>query len=386
MNFQRQVAHVGGHMDVTRDLNGDEVLAWIASGDPWPQTSCAAGVVKIRLSDAKQTCIWTADWSIAGHVSATDNSGWIFVDSYTSTDLNPPTGWKLYTNEILQIKLDGSEIRRVSHHRSRPLNSYTFQPKVSASRDGSKIVYGSNFGLQSISGYPASYSDAYMIDVAASSAGSTGTSTSGTTTTAPAPAPAPAPEPTPAPDPTTTTSTSTTQTTSATATVTRIQQNGTGATYTGTWSNNSMTAHSGSSATLSMTTGSRASLAFNGTGVSWVAYRDQWSGIAKIYVDGTLKEEVDTYASPAKAQSVMSSVSGLASGNHTLAIEVTGRKNPSSGGTWVWVDAFDITSGGTTTSTTTTGSTSTTSTGSTSTTTTASSGTGSTSTSAPTSG
>src|SRR5215470_17361728 len=64
MNFQRQLAHAGGHMDVTNDLNGDEVLLWVASGDPQPLTRCNAGVVKIRLSDAAQTCLWTADWSM----------------------------------------------------------------------------------------------------------------------------------------------------------------------------------------------------------------------------------------------------------------------------------------------------------------------------------
>src|SRR5262245_16283787 len=82
MNFQRQLTHAGGHMDVTRDLNGDEVIAWVASGDAWPQTNCNAGVVKIRLADGVQTCIWPGDWSMGVHVSAPDNSGWVFVENY----------------------------------------------------------------------------------------------------------------------------------------------------------------------------------------------------------------------------------------------------------------------------------------------------------------
>jgi hypothetical protein len=39
---------------------------------------------------------------------------------------------------------------------------------------------------------------------------------------------------------------------------------------------------------------------------------------------------------------MMATVSGLPPGEHVLVVEVTGRKNPASSGTWVWVDAFEI--------------------------------------------
>jgi hypothetical protein len=169
MNFLRQLAHAGGHMDVTRDVNGEEVLMWVASGDPQPLTNCNAGVVKIRLADAVQTCIWKADWSLVAHVSAPDGNGWVFVETFAPSDPIPPNGWTVYTNEFLQVKLDGTEVRRFAHHRSRPFNTYTWQPKISTSRDGTKVVFGSNFGLQAILGYPTEYSDAYMIDMTSSS-------------------------------------------------------------------------------------------------------------------------------------------------------------------------------------------------------------------------
>jgi hypothetical protein len=38
----------------------------------------------------------------------------------------------------------------------------------------------------------------------------------------------------------------------------------------------------------------------------------------------------------------MFSVTGLAAGNHTLVIQVTGNKNASSASTYVVVDAFDV--------------------------------------------
>jgi len=179
MNFLRRVAPAGGHMDVTRDTDGEEILLWANAADPMPV--CANGIVKIRLSDARQTCLVKFDWTLAIHVSATDNSGWFFVETYAPRDVDTATGWKPYTNEILQVKLDGSELRRIAHHRSRPFNTYNYTPRVSASRDGSRVVFASNFGLPTPAEPPARttaagyrnplYSDVYYIQVAPDTAG-----------------------------------------------------------------------------------------------------------------------------------------------------------------------------------------------------------------------
>jgi hypothetical protein len=149
MKFIRRVAPKGGHMDVTRDIDGEESLLWANAADPMPV--CENGIVKIRLSDSTQTCLIRLDWSLAVHVSATDNSGWFFVETYAPKDPDAAAdGWKLYTNEILQVKLDGTEVRRLAHHRSRPFGSYNYTPRVSASRDGARIVFSSNYGLRSL--------------------------------------------------------------------------------------------------------------------------------------------------------------------------------------------------------------------------------------------
>jgi hypothetical protein len=158
MKFVRRLAPNPGHMDVTRDRNGDEILLWFNAADPKP--ICENGVVKIRLADAKQTCIVTFDWSLAVHVSATDNSGWFFVSTYAPSDPKPETDWKPYTNEIVQVKLDGSEVRRIAHHRSRPFDNYNYMPRVTASRDGSRILFSSNYGLKS---GDRKYTDAYLV-------------------------------------------------------------------------------------------------------------------------------------------------------------------------------------------------------------------------------
>lgn len=100
--------------------------------------------------------------------------------------------------------------------------------------------------------------------------------------------------------------------------------------------------YSGGSATSSMDAACRASFSFTGTGIDWIGYSDEWSGIADVYLDGGLVATVDTYASPAQSQVVLYSARGLASDIHTLEIEVTGNRSAASGGDWITVDAFDV--------------------------------------------
>jgi hypothetical protein len=311
MNFLRQVGHADGHKDVTFDTNGAEVLVWTNSNDPQPIANCSNGIVKILLATGAQTCLAQLDWSLAVHISAPDGNGSVFVD--TEAPSNPESGgsgWVAYTDEILQVKLDGSGVIRWAHHRSRPLNSYNWQPKVTVSRDGTRLLYASDFDLQAIDGYTTEYSDTYLIVV-----GSTGTT----------PPPSPPPSPTP------------------TTTVVRYEQNNPAVKYTGTWYPNSGAFNSGGSATMAMDALSQAKFTFTGTGVKWIGYRDQWSGIAKVYVDGVLKATIDTYSASAEAQASEYSVSGLSNAAHTLTIVVTGQHDSESSEDWVWVDAFDVT-------------------------------------------
>ncbi|MGD0135331.1 MAG: hypothetical protein ABSE57_25070 [Bryobacteraceae bacterium] len=307
MNFLRQVGHADGHKDVTFDTDGNEILVWTNSNDPLPIPNCNNGIVKILLSNGTQTCLAQLDWSLAVHISAPDGNGTVFVD--TEAPSNPESGasgWVAYTNEILQVKLDGSGVIRWAQHRSRPLNSYNWQPKLTVSRDGTRLLYASDFDLQVIDGYTSEYSDTYLIVV-----GSTGIN------------PPPPPSPTPI--------------------VVRYEQNNPAVQYTGTWYPNSGAFNSGGSATLAMDAGSEAKFTFTGTGVTWIGYRDEWSGLAKVYLDGVLKATIDTYSAAAQAQAPEYSISGLSDGAHRLTIVVTGQRDSESNGDWVWVDAFDVT-------------------------------------------
>ena len=85
--------------------------------------------------------------------------------------------------------------------------------------------------------------------------------------------------------------------------------------------------HSGGSARVASALGAAITLDFTGTGVSWIGYRDAWSGIAAVYVDGVFQTEIDTYASPGGAQTEIYVVKGLPPGSHNVTIRVTGRQN-----------------------------------------------------------
>jgi hypothetical protein len=126
------------------------------------------------------------------------------------------------------------------------------------------------------------------------------------------------------------------------ATVGRYENDNPALTYTGLWYRNDHPMHSGGTAVLSVGAGSSVSLTFNGTGVAWVTYRDEWAGLARVILDGELKTTLDLYLSPGRAQTAPYIVEGLPPGNHTITIEVTGTKNESAGGAWIWVDAFDV--------------------------------------------
>ena len=398
MSFLRQLATVNGHKDVSLDTDGQPILLWLNAADPQAPATCQNGVVKIRLADGQQTCLLSLGWGVAAHVSAPDGGGWFFVSTYAPGDPKPILGeWRLYTDEVLQIRTDGSEVRRLAHHRSRPLNPYWYTPRASVSRDGRRLVYSSNYGLPSLLGYDPAYSDAYLVDVTASvpaypgsaSAVSTryeqgnaavslngswyvnayslhsgGTADLGMDPGAHA-----------------TFSFSGTSVrwigyhdewsgigrasldgqllslvdtyaspaqaggswiwVDAFEVMARAEQDDPAVTYAGAWTQDANPLHSGGRALMAVDAGAQATFHFSGGAVSWIGYRDVSSGIAGVILDGSLRAEIDTYAATPAAQTVLYTLSGLPPGDHTLTLEVTGRRHPLSLGNAVWVDAFD---------------------------------------------
>jgi hypothetical protein len=135
-----------------------------------------------------------------------------------------------------------------------------------------------------------------------------------------------------------------------TSSATRLEDNNPAISYTpaGSWLEGYTGGFgwSGGTAALGFTAGQRATLNFNGTGVSWIGFRGPQTGIAIVYLDGAPVATVDAYSPTEILQAALYSATGLANGPHTLAIEVTRTKNDAASDYYVVVDAFEVTSQG----------------------------------------
>ncbi|MEV6008859.1 family 43 glycosylhydrolase [Streptomyces sp. NPDC051976] len=95
--------------------------------------------------------------------------------------------------------------------------------------------------------------------------------------------------------------------------------------------------------TYSTTADDSVSVAFTGTQAQWIGPKNTNGGIADVYLDGSKVATVDTYTAGGKSyQQVLYSASGLAAGDHTLTIKVTGQKNPASSADTIVVDAINL--------------------------------------------
>jgi len=102
-------------------------------------------------------------------------------------------------------------------------------------------------------------------------------------------------------------------------------------------------AYSGDSYTYGRWTGTEFKVKFNGTAISWIGPKQSMYGMADVYVDGTKVATVDCYAPASKATlaATIWETSGLKSGEHTVSIRLTGKKNAASTGYVVVMDTFD---------------------------------------------
>src|SRR5687767_12286313 len=108
-------------------------------------------------------------------------------------------------------------------------------------------------------------------------------------------------------------------------TVTRLENTSTSVSYSGDWElDNTGRPWSGGTAAVSTAALARATLAFTGTGVSWIGFRGPQAGIARVFLDGALVTTVDTFAGEEELEAPLFTAGGLANAAHTLAIEITG--------------------------------------------------------------
>jgi hypothetical protein len=161
----RQVTRANGHKDTCRDLDGREIVVWTNSNDPDPIASCANGIVKIDLATGVETCLLSLDWSLAVHISAPAQAGFVIVETYADpAKVTPGAAWPAYANELLKVQLDGSAVTRICHHRSRCWAGHeTAQPKATVSADGSLLLFSSNMANPNPT--VPDYCDVYSIEL-----------------------------------------------------------------------------------------------------------------------------------------------------------------------------------------------------------------------------
>jgi hypothetical protein len=90
------------------------------------------------------------------------------------------------------------------------------------------------------------------------------------------------------------------------------------------------------------TAGSTATLTFNGTGAVIYGVKDVDQGIATYSVDGGVAHSVDDYSATRVPGASLFTISGLASGNHTITITVTGTKNSASSNDIIALDSATV--------------------------------------------
>ncbi len=122
----------------------------------------------------------------------------------------------------------------------------------------------------------------------------------------------------------------------------RIQDSSRSLAWTGTWKASRSTHLSGGSQRLSRTAGSSATIAFEGTSVTWIGNRAPSYGKAYVYVDGKRVGTLDLYARKVAYARPLFTRGGLRYGNHTMRVRVAGTRNRASRGYAVAIDAFDV--------------------------------------------
>jgi hypothetical protein len=110
----------------------------------------------------------------------------------------------------------------------------------------------------------------------------------------------------------------------------------------GSWQPYSDTQASGGGGVFSNWTDDRVTYTFTGTAVSAIVQKQDDAGIANVYLDGLLVEEIDTYHPDTLYQQEEFIAGGLTFAPHLIEVEVTSRKNISSTNTYIWVDAFRV--------------------------------------------
>jgi subtilisin family serine protease len=102
------------------------------------------------------------------------------------------------------------------------------------------------------------------------------------------------------------------------------QQNGTGVTYSGTWTSRSSSSASGGTARYATKAGAWVQFSFTGRAVAVIAPKGASRGSVKVYVDGSYVSTVSAYRSSSQSRMVLFAQNWGASGSHKVKLVLTG--------------------------------------------------------------
>lgn len=126
---------------------------------------------------------------------------------------------------------------------------------------------------------------------------------------------------------------------------TRIEDTDPSIVWEGTWFNWGPDAsYSGGTTKYTNFVDSRATLTFNGTGISVKAVGARMGnrGMVDVFVDGVFQTTVDMYSATPTYQTTVYETQGLSDGQHTLTLRVTGTHSAQSNESIIDIDCFDV--------------------------------------------
>ncbi len=165
------------HTDVGRDLSGNEIAIVGRIPDTYKDACPSGGGADIIKVDPPHaiSCLVDLNWTPA-HISYRDSArGWVAISLFDQgacphyscfpqhLESDWPSAWRHFYEELILVKIDGSAVFRLAHHRSRSAEYYWAQSRAAISRDGGYVVFDSNMDISDAD--LNSYSDVYMIKV-----------------------------------------------------------------------------------------------------------------------------------------------------------------------------------------------------------------------------
>lgn len=146
-----------GHADLCYLTDGREAMVF--DGADYPMDPSHRTINAAVLESGELIRVGTISWTQTPHISCrnTELPGWALVSSFDRNDGDPT--YNTLLDEIYWLKLDGSEdVRRVAHHQSDGFRNYFGEAHAVPNRDGSKIIFSSNW-------YERDQELAYLIDL-----------------------------------------------------------------------------------------------------------------------------------------------------------------------------------------------------------------------------